>query len=150
MTDDLRIVGFDWCGKAGAARYLAGIALVPDTGWHDGVRRTEPQYTDSQYFMVPNRGCSLNRSGKEKKHDRGSTRNYNLLIRSQTRYHYATRPLGGGERGGLFAPTLPSPYRCKIFHGLVRRAAIGVVSPTIQWTNDDLNDFLKCLTTTRR
>ena len=27
------------------------------------------------------------------KNDRGSTRNYNLLIRSQTRYHYATRPV---------------------------------------------------------
>ena len=29
---------------------------------------------------------------KSEKNDRGSTRNYNLLIRSQTRYHYATRP----------------------------------------------------------
>ena len=33
------------------------------------------------------------RDERRKKDDRGSTRNYNLLIRSQTRYHYATRPV---------------------------------------------------------
>ena len=44
------------------------------------------------------------RSRKEKKNDRGSTRNYNLLIRSQTRYHYATRP----QRGCVQAVEDPS------------------------------------------
>ena len=39
---------------------------------------------------------------EKKKDDRGSTRNYNLLIRSQTRYHYATRP------AEAFCPVIPT------------------------------------------
>jgi len=38
----LKLIDFDWCGKAGGARYPADIALVPSLGWHDGVRRGGP------------------------------------------------------------------------------------------------------------
>jgi len=38
-TGGLKLIDFDWCGKAGAARYPADISLASSFGWHDGVRR---------------------------------------------------------------------------------------------------------------
>jgi len=35
----LKLIDFDWCGKAGTARYPADINLTSGIGWHSGVRR---------------------------------------------------------------------------------------------------------------
>jgi len=35
----LKLIDFDWCGKAGVARYPADINLTSGIGWHNGVRR---------------------------------------------------------------------------------------------------------------
>jgi len=37
--EGLKVVDFGWCGKEGTARYPADISLVPEFGWHGGVRR---------------------------------------------------------------------------------------------------------------
>lgn len=37
--DGLKFIDFDWCGKAGVARYPADISLDLSLGWHNGVRR---------------------------------------------------------------------------------------------------------------
>jgi len=36
-ANGLKIIDFDWCGKAGTARYPSHITLAPDLEWHDGV-----------------------------------------------------------------------------------------------------------------
>jgi len=38
-TGGLKLIDFDWCEKAGKARYPADISLDSSLGWHDGVRR---------------------------------------------------------------------------------------------------------------
>ena len=37
--DGLKVIDFDWCGKAGEARYPADINVVSDIEWHEGVCR---------------------------------------------------------------------------------------------------------------
>ena len=39
VTDGLKLIDFDWCGRGGAARYPADINLGPDAEWHSGVYR---------------------------------------------------------------------------------------------------------------
>jgi len=38
-TGGFGLVGFDWCGEAGTAKYLADISLISDLGSHNEVRR---------------------------------------------------------------------------------------------------------------
>jgi len=48
----LKLIDFDWCGKEGTARYPADIFLVPERGWHEGVRRGGLIAKDHDQHMV--------------------------------------------------------------------------------------------------